>query len=129
MSSSTQHFLGLRTAKYAARDLAAAKVWYTSVVGVPPYFDEPFYVGFNVGGYELGLVPEADATPPSPDAAMAYWGVRDADAAWARLLALGAVPVEAVQDVGGGIKVATARDPFGNLLGIIENPHFTLDGV
>jgi len=50
-------FLGLRTAIYPAADLNASKAWFSNLLGVEPYFDEPFYVGFNVGGYELGLVP------------------------------------------------------------------------
>src|SRR5690606_26253023 len=54
---SDSRFLGLRTAKYAAADLAAAREWYIKVTGVQPYFDEPFYVGFNIGGFELGIVP------------------------------------------------------------------------
>jgi predicted enzyme related to lactoylglutathione lyase len=112
---------GLRTAIYPAPDLAAAKAWYAAVLGAAPYFDEPFYVGFSVGGFELGLVP--DATPGTAGV-QAYWGVDNADEELARLLSLGAHPHTPVQDVGGGIKVATVLDPFGNLLGIIANPHF-----
>jgi predicted enzyme related to lactoylglutathione lyase len=117
-------FLGLRTAKYTARDLGAARDWYARVLGVAPYFDEPFYVGFNVGGYELGIVPDDSAAAVRPEAGVAYWGVSSADSAHARLLELGAVGVEPVEDVGDGIRVATVRDPFGNLLGVIENPFF-----
>ena len=113
-------FLGLRTAIYGAKDLAGMKEWYTRVLGKPPYFDQPYYVGFNVGGFELGLDP--NAAPAG--AAVAYWGVGDATAAVARLMELGASPHHDVLDVGGGIKVASVRDPFGNVLGIIENPHF-----
>lgn len=120
------HLLGLRTAKYSAADLAAAKAWYQQVVGFPPYFDEPFYVGFNVAGYELGIVPDGPSGPGRVEAGVAYWGVTDAEAAYQRLLTLGATSVEPVQDVGGGIKVATVEDPFGNHFGVIENPHFTL---
>lgn len=120
-------FLGLRTAKYSAADLAAAKEWYRQVLGFGPYFDEPFYVGFNVGGYELGIVPDEAAALDRPESGgLAYWGVADADAAHARLLGLGATDHEAVADVGGGIRVAAVRDPFGNILGIIENPTFRL---
>ncbi len=50
-------FLGLRTAVYDAPDIAKAKAWYSKVLGEQPYFDQPFYVGFNVGGYELGILP------------------------------------------------------------------------
>lgn len=59
-------FLGLRTAAYSAADLAAARQWYARVLEIAPYFDEPFYVGFNVGGFELGIVPEGDATLDRP---------------------------------------------------------------
>lgn len=118
-------FLGLRTALYPASDLAAAREWYTSVLGFPPYFDEPFYVGFEVGGYELGLLPRpGDAEPAGPVRVVAYWGVEDVDRELARLLELGAQPHEEARDVGGGIRVATVLDPFGNPLGIIHNPHF-----
>jgi len=119
-------FLGLRTAIYHANDIEAAKNWYSSVLGFAPYFDQPFYVGFNVGGYELGLQP-SDAKPTTQaDGVVAYWGVDDADAALKRLLDQGADLHEGVQDVGEGIKVATVTDPFGNVLGVIENPHFKL---
>jgi predicted enzyme related to lactoylglutathione lyase len=117
-------FLGLRTAVYQVTDLERAKTWYRSVLEIDPYFDQPFYVGFNVGGFELGLHPVEAAHPPGPGDAVAYWGIEKMAAAWPRLLALGAAPVAPPQDVGEGIQVATVRDPFGNLLGVIENPHF-----
>lgn len=115
-------FKGLRTVIYAAPDLAAARSWYSEALGIEPYFDQPFYVGFNPGGYELGLDP--DAAPASDGGTLAYWGVANAEEAWARLIALGATPDSPVQEVGEGIKVASIRDPFGNRVGIIENPHF-----
>jgi len=118
--------LGLRTVGYAAPDLAAAKAWYSQVLGQAPYFDEPFYVGFNVGGFELGLIPDAEPGTAGP---RALWGVADAEAALARLLELGASPLEPVTDVGDGIKVASVVDPFGNSFGIIENPHFDASAV
>jgi catechol 2,3-dioxygenase-like lactoylglutathione lyase family enzyme len=121
-------FLGLRTATYAVADLPAARAWYTSVLGFPPYFDEPFYVGFNVGGFELGLVPEPDAALARPEAGVAYWGVASADDTHARLLELGATPLSPISDVGEGIRIGTVHDPFGNVLGIIENPHFVVGG-
>lgn len=119
-------FQGLRTAIYHAPDLDKAKAWYASVLGIEPYFSEAFYVGFNVGGYELGLNPDPDAALSGLGGAVPYWGVADAAAAHERLLALGADSLSPVQDVGGGIRVAVLRDPFGNALGIIENPHFRL---
>ena len=118
--------LGLRTAIYPAPDLAAAKRWYALMLGQAPYFDQPFYVGFSVGGYELGLDPDASTTPGGASGSVAYWGVADADVSLQRMLTLGATARTAVQEVGDGIKVATVFDPFGNIFGIIENPHFKL---
>lgn len=113
-------FLGLRTQVYPAPDLAASKAWWTEVLGMPPYFDEEFYVGFNPGGYELGLNPNAD---PSAGP-RTYWGVRDIEAAAKHMLAAGAVVVDAVEDVGEGIKLGTFRGPLGDVVGLIENPLF-----
>lgn len=113
--------LGLRTALYPAPDLAAAKAWYSQLLGQAPYFDQPFYVGFEVGSDELGLLPNA---APGVAGTQALWGVADAEAAYARLLALGASALEPVTEVGEGIKVAAVTDPFGNRFGIIENPQF-----
>jgi predicted enzyme related to lactoylglutathione lyase len=106
--------LGLRSVIYPAPDLEAGKRWYAEVLQQAPYFDEPYYVGFAVGGFELGLLP--DAQP--------LWGVADIEAAHARLLALGASALDPIVEVGGGIRVAAVRDPFGNRFGLIENPHF-----
>ena len=118
--------LGLRTVIYHVEELSRAKAWYTQVVGHGPYFDQPFYVGFNVGGYELGLDPEV-ASITKGGSTFAYWGVDDARREYQRLLELGAVKHAEVQDVGGGILVATVVDPWGNIFGIIENPHFKLE--
>jgi len=115
-------FQGLRTVVYEVADLGAAKQWYAQVLGRPPYFDEPFYVGFTVGGYELGLLPSDAPAPP-----VAYWGVPDADAAFASLVAHGAKTHEVVHDVGGGIRLGSVTDPFGSTVGVIFNPHFAPD--
>lgn len=119
-------FQGLRTVIYSAQRLAEAKAWYTRALGQEPYFDQPFYVGFNVGGYELGLDPQAPASGQS--GVVAYWGVPDAAPAYARLLELGATSHEPVREVGEGIRVGVVEDPFANMLGVIENPHFQLPG-
>jgi predicted enzyme related to lactoylglutathione lyase len=116
--------LGLRTTVYHVTDLAKAKAWYSQVLGVAPYFDEPFYVGFNVGGFELGLDPDTSEGKPGPGGAVTYWGVENADRALERLKKLGIEAASPVRDVGGGIRVATVTDPFGNVFGLIENPHF-----
>lgn len=118
-------FLGLRTAIYQVADLSQAKAWYTEVLGIAPYFDQPYYVGFNVGGYELGLLP-AGAGVVRGNTAEAYWGVDNAERAMQKLLEAGAKVKNELQDVGEGILVAAVEDPFGNILGVIENPHFKL---
>jgi|SRR6516162_11766203 predicted enzyme related to lactoylglutathione lyase len=119
-------FQGLRTVLYHAPNLAKAKAWYSDMLGVAPYFDQPFYVGFNVGGYELGLDPDPSTTPGGSGGVVVYWGVSDIRTTLDRLVSLGASVRSDVQEVGGEIKVATVFDPFGNIFGIIENPHFTL---
>lgn len=122
-------FLGLRTVAYRVDDLEAAKTWYSEALGIAPYFDEPYYVGFNVGGFELGLHPAEDDAPVGIGGATVYWGVDDIEAAVTTLLALGATLHGEIQDVGEGILVASVVDPFGNLLGVIQNPHFRLTDV
>lgn len=119
-------FQGLRTTIYIVDDLEAAKAWYAEALGFEPYFDQPFYVGFNVGGFELGLMPPEGETRPGAGGTLTYWGVPDAEAAIARLVEMGATEYNAIEDVGDGVKVAVLRDPFGNLLGVIENPHFEI---
>jgi predicted enzyme related to lactoylglutathione lyase len=124
----TQPLLGLRTAIYRVTDLDRAKAWYSQVLGADPYFDQPFYVGFNVGGFELGLDPDTSEGAPGHGGVTTYWGVEDAGAAFARLLGLGAREHSPMREVGEGIKVAAVLDPFGNVFGIIENPHFKIEG-
>ena len=121
-------FLGLRTVIYHVNDIEKAKAWYGRVLGFQPYFDRPFYVGFNVGGYELGLLPDDSGSSGTADSVVAYWGVDDAQESFKRLLELGATKHEDIQDVGEGIIVGAVKDPFGNIFGIIKNPHFKLDG-
>jgi catechol 2,3-dioxygenase-like lactoylglutathione lyase family enzyme len=115
---------GLRTVIYPAPDLQAAKAWWTGLMGAAPYFDEPFYVGFNVAGYELGLLPDGDPA----DGALTYWGVADVAAAVEAALGQGATAHAPVAEVGGGIVTATVRTPQGTVVGFIFNPHFTLAG-
>ncbi len=112
--------LGLRTVIYPAPDLETARSFFTELLGFGPYFDEPFYVGFEVEGYELGLDPIAD---PSAGA-VTYWGVANAEHALTWLVQHGATELSAVAEVGGGIRVATVRVATGAVFGIIENPHF-----
>jgi predicted enzyme related to lactoylglutathione lyase len=111
--------LGVRTVVYPAPALEVAKLWYTKVLSVEPYFDEPFYVGFSVGSFELGLVPDGT---PGITGSQALWQVEDASIAFARLLQLGATQLEPITEVGGGILIASVIDPAGNRLGILQTP-------
>lgn len=120
----SKKFLGLRTAIYQVPDVVKAKAWYSRITGVKPYFDEPFYVGFNVGGFELGLVPQEGKIKENTGGVTAYWGVDDVQKTFDELIAAGASSFEDPHDVGGDIVVATVKDPWGNLFGIISNPAF-----
>jgi predicted enzyme related to lactoylglutathione lyase len=116
-------FLGLRTVIYKVDDMNKARSWYERVLGISPYFDEPFYVGFSPGGYELGLVPDMTDIADGKDS-IAYWGVADIEVAIAVLKEQGAKVLGEIQHVGGGIKTASIINPLGNVIGVIENPHF-----
>ena len=111
---------GLRTVIYPAPDLDEAKKWWSRLLGVAPYFDEPFYVGFEVAGFELGLLPSA----PVEEGALTYWGVADVARAVETAMAEGAAEHAPVAEVGEGIVTATVRTPSGAILGFIYNPHF-----
>lgn len=117
-------FLGLRTTIYKVSDLTRAKEWYSNVLGFKPYFDQPFYVGFSVAGFELGLVPEEQSNIVSPGGVTAYWGVENVQKSFDELLAAGATAIENPTEVGGDIIVASVKDPWGNPFGIIYNPAF-----
>ncbi|HWY12192.1 MAG TPA: VOC family protein [Bacteroidia bacterium] len=118
--------LGLRTAIYKVADIKKATEWYKKVFEIAPYFNEPFYVGFNIGGYELGLQPAEKPVSEKEESVITYWGAKDVNTEYQRFIASGAVKHEAPQDVGGGIIVATVKDPWGNIIGLIYNPHFKL---
>ncbi len=118
--------LGLRTTIYKVADLEKAKMWYTEVFGVAPYFDQPFYVGFNIGGFELGLDPEERPILGKTDNVVTYWGVTEIHQEFERLISLGAMEHQAPTNVGGEIMVASVKDPWGNVIGIIYNPEFKL---
>ncbi len=120
-------FIGLRTIVYHVSDLDAAKRWYTLATGVEPYFDEPYYVGYNIGGFELGLDPSPNSGKSGTGGTTAYWGVAKAEEAIASLVGAGATLKSPATDVGEGILVGSVLDPFGNELGVIENPHFKLE--
>lgn len=119
--------LGLRTTLYKVGDINAAKKWYAKAFGTTPYFDEPFYVGFNIGGYELGLQPEENPTTEKPESVVSYWGVNDIEKTYRQLIDNGATEHEKPFNVGGELMTAAVKDPWGNIIGIIYNPEFKLN--
>ena len=108
----------LRTVVYHAADLEAAKQWYIQLTGIQPYFDEPFYVGFDINGCELGIDPDLTGVTEG-NSSTVFWSVDDMQAAVEKALSLGAAVVSPVTNVGGTIEVATLKDPFGNYIGFI----------
>lgn len=114
--------LGLRTVIYPAPNLEAAKSYWAKFLGQDPYFDQPFYVGFDVAGYELGLLPDADPN----DGAVTYWGVDNVAQALTDAVNLGASIHSPATEVGDSIVTGSARLADGTVLGFIYNPHFKL---
>lgn len=110
----------LRSVIYQVTDLPRAKTFYAALLGREPYFDKPFYVGFDVDGQELGLHPDTSRIPPGPGGAIAYWRVDDLYTSWEHVLAHGAEPVEPPHNVGENTDVAIVADPFGNYIGLIQ---------
>ena len=122
-------FRGMATVSYFAADWAAARAWHTRVLGAEPYFLREGYAEWRLGDRqaELGLIDarfRAPGTPTGPVGAVLYWHVDDVEAEVARLAELGATVHEPAQDRGHGFVTATVLDPFGNLLGIMYNPHY-----
>ena len=120
---------GLATVNLWADDLEAAKGWYAELLGIAPYFERPGYAEFRIGDYqhELGLIdgryaPEGSGT--GPVGAVAYWHVDDVAATLEKLLSMGAKKREPLAERGGGFVTASVVDPFGNILGVMRNPHY-----
>jgi catechol 2,3-dioxygenase-like lactoylglutathione lyase family enzyme len=111
---------GLRTVIHPSPDLEAAKSWWTALLGIEPYFDEPFYVGYEVAGYELALLPDGNPA----DGAIVYWGVDDVSAAVTEAIGSGATEHVAEAHVGDNIVTASVRSPQGAIVGFIYNPNF-----
>src|SRR5688572_29682122 len=109
----------LRTVIYHVDDLAAAKEWYIKATGIQPYFDQPYYVGFDINGCEIGLDPSMENVSPG-NHTESYWAVESVKEAKEKFLSLGATLVQDVTNVGGLIHVAIVADPFGNHIGFIE---------
>ncbi len=112
-------FLKLRTVVYHVPDIEKAKAWYTAITGISPYFDEPFYVGFDINGSELGLDPDMTGVITG-NTSVAYWAVEGITERIKTLEAAGATIILPLTDVGGGTMAATVNDPWGNAIGLIE---------
>lgn len=119
-------FLGLRTCIYKVTDLRSATEWYAKAFGTEPYFNEVFYVGFNIAGYELGLISDENPTTGKGDGVNTYWGVENVEKEYKRLISLGATDYEEPHNVGGELVVGAVKDPWGNVVGMIYNPEFKL---
>jgi predicted enzyme related to lactoylglutathione lyase len=128
--STTQTLRGFTTISYWAADLEAAKRWYAELLGIEPYFHRPGYYEFRIGDYqhELGLIDSKyapfDTQASGPAGAIMYWHVDDVNATFDRLLSMGAKQLEAPRDRGARYITASVVDPFGNILGIMYNPHY-----
>ena len=110
----------LRTCIYQVYDLALAKEFYSQALGKDPYFDEPYYVGFNLDGHELGLDPDVSKRPPGGSGVIGYWRVEDINAAWQHLTTIGATSIELPHSVGVDLQTSIVADPFGNYIGLIQ---------
>ena len=123
---------GLTTVSFFADDLSAARDWYTDLLGVEPYFvreieGAPAYIEFRIGDYqhELGLIDRRFAPPGQPSGGtLTYWAVDDVQAAFDRLISLGATVHQDVREQGPGFVTASVVDPFGNILGVMYNQHY-----
>jgi len=107
---------GISTVIYPTQDLAAAKKLFGELLGVEPYLDQPYYVGFRVDGREIGLDPHGHAeTGP-----VAYYEVSDMTEAVKTAIAAGAAELKPAADVGGGKLIATVKDTTGNVIGLVQ---------
>jgi predicted enzyme related to lactoylglutathione lyase len=111
---------GIKTVLHPVTDVAKAKPVYAALLGVAPSADAEYYVGFDVAGQHIGLVPGGGGQGMTGP--VAYWHVSDIDAKLAEVTAAGATVKEAPHEVGGGRRVATVTDPDGNVLGLLQDP-------
>jgi predicted enzyme related to lactoylglutathione lyase len=109
---------GIRTIIYPVKDIAQAKKLYSQLLGVEPIMDEPFYVGFNVGGQDVGLDPNGHKQGMTGP--VGYWHVNDIKKSLQSLLDAGAQAQQEVKDVGWGKLIASVKDPDGNIIGLIQ---------
>jgi predicted enzyme related to lactoylglutathione lyase len=112
--------LGVQTILHPVSDLEKAKVVYTALLGTEPMADSPYYVGYEVAGQQIGLVPNGGGMGMTSP--VAHWHVTDIAAKIADVTAAGGSVKDQPRDVGGGRLVATVLDPDGNVLGLIQDP-------
>jgi predicted enzyme related to lactoylglutathione lyase len=110
---------GIKTVLHPVSDVEKAKAVYTALLGVTPQTDSAYYVGFDVAGQHIGLLPGGG--PQRLTSPVAYWHVDDIEAKLADVTAAGATVKDQVNDVGGGRLVASVIDPDGNMLGLIQD--------
>lgn len=111
---------GIRTIIYPVKDLARAKTLYGRLLGVAPYADEAYYVGFRVGDQELGLDPHGHSQGMTGP--VGYWHVDDIKESLKLLLDAGAEAQQAIRDVGGGKLIASVKEADGNITGLVQSP-------
>lgn len=110
---------GIKTVLHPVSDLAAAKTMYTALFGFPPQVDGTYYVGFELDGQHIGLVPGGG--PQGMTAPVTYWQVTDLESTLDEIIAAGATLAEPIREVGGGRRVATVTDPAGNVIGLLQD--------
>lgn len=111
---------GIKTVLYPVKDIAQAKVLYRTLLGVEPYMDEAYYVGFRVGDQDIGLDPHGYNKGMSGP--VSYYHVNDIRKSLQSLLDAGAQTQQEVKDVGGGKLTASVKDADGNVIGLIQMP-------
>ena len=116
---STSSVQGIKTVLHPVSDVDKAKVVYAALLGVEPSADSAYYVGFDVAGQHIGLLPGGG--PQGLTSPVAYWHVDDIEATIAAVTAAGATVKDAPNEVGGGRVVASIVDPDGNVLGLIQD--------
>lgn len=109
---------GLKTIIYPVKDLARAKALFGTLLGVQPYMDQPYYVGFSAAGQDVGLDPRGHANGMTGP--VAYWHVADIRQSLQSLQDAGAQSQQDVRDVGGGNLIATVTDADGNVIGLFQ---------
>ncbi|WP_280422491.1 VOC family protein [Nocardia carnea] len=115
----TQSTTGITTVLHPVSDLAKAGKVYSALLGIAPHTEGTYYIGFDIAGQHIGLVPGGG--PQEMTAPVAYWQVPDIEAKLAEVCAAGATVREAVREVGAGRLVATVTDPDGNVLGLLQD--------